>query len=66
MRSMAVNNDVKNAFGKYLKNAKITLEKPDAREPDFLFYDGYSGILNIYRLVNMTILSLPMDKRNNY
>lgn len=46
---MAVNNDVKNAFAKYLKNVKITIEKPDAREPDFLFYDGYNGVLNIYR-----------------
>ena len=48
-RSALVNNDVKNAFEKYLKNVKITFDKPDLREPDFMFYDGQDGVLNIYR-----------------
>lgn len=49
MRSSSVNNDIKNAFEKYLKNVKITYDKPDLREPDFMFYDGQDGVLNIYR-----------------
>lgn len=49
MRSSLVNNDIKNAFEKYLKNVKITYDKPDPREPDFMFYDGQDGVLNIYR-----------------
>lgn len=48
-RSSLINNDVKNAFEKYLKNVKITYDKPDLREPDFMFYDGQDGVLNIYR-----------------
>lgn len=48
-RSSLVNNDLKNAFEKYLKNVKMTYDKPDAREPDFMFYDGQDGVLNIYR-----------------
>lgn len=51
LRSMLVNNDVKNAFEKYLKNVKIIVDKPDIREPDFMFYDGQDGVLNIYRYV---------------
>lgn len=49
MRSSLLNNDIKNAFEKYLKNVKITYDKPDVREPDFMFYDGQDGTLNIYR-----------------
>lgn len=49
MRSSLLNNDVKNAFEKYLKNVKVTHDKPDVREPDFMFYDGQDGVLNIYR-----------------
>lgn len=48
-RSSLLNNDIKNAFEKYLKNVKVTYDKPHAREPDFMFYDGYDGVLNIYR-----------------
>lgn len=49
VRSSLINNDLKNAFEKYLKNVKITYDKPDAREPDFMLYDGHEGVLNVYR-----------------
>lgn len=49
LRSTLVNNDIKNAFDKYLKNVKITYEKPDIREPDFMFYDGQDGTLSVHR-----------------
>ncbi|GAB0088901.1 Nicalin [Sergentomyia squamirostris] len=48
IKSTLQNNDLKNAFNKYLKNVKITYEKPDAREPDFMLYEGQEGLLNIY------------------
>lgn len=50
VRSTQQNNDLKNAFEKYLKNVKITYEKPDAREPDFMLYDDRDGVLNIYNV----------------
>lgn len=49
IRSTLINNDLKNAFEKYLKNVKIIYDKPDAREPDFMLYDGQEGTLNVYR-----------------
>lgn len=49
IRSTQSNNDLKNAFEKYLKNVKVTFDKPDAREPDFMLYDGHEGTLNVYR-----------------
>lgn len=49
IRSTQINNDLKNAFEKYLKNVKITYDKPDVREPDFMLYDGHEGTLNVYR-----------------
>lgn len=48
IRSTQINNDLKNAFEKYLKNVKVTYDKPDAREPDFMLYDGHQGTLNVY------------------
>lgn len=48
-RSTLVNNDLKNAFEKYLKNVKITYDKPDPREPDFMFYEGFEGVLSVHR-----------------
>lgn len=48
VRSSLHNNDLRNAFEKYLKNVKITFDKPDAREPDFMLYDGHQGTLNFY------------------
>lgn len=49
IRSTQINNDLKNAFEKYLKNVKITYDKPDVREPDFMLYDGHEATLNVYR-----------------
>lgn len=49
IKSTQQNNDLKNAFEKYLKNVKVTFEKPDVREPDFMLYDGHDGVLNVYR-----------------
>lgn len=48
IRSTQINNDLKNAFEKYLKNVKITYDKPDPREPDFMLYDSQQGTLNVY------------------
>uniref|UniRef100_A0A7G3AVT5 Nicalin n=1 Tax=Lutzomyia longipalpis TaxID=7200 RepID=A0A7G3AVT5_LUTLO len=48
IKSTLQNNDLKNAFNKYLKNVKQTYEKPDVREPDFMLYEGQEGLLNIY------------------
>ncbi|XP_055637291.1 BOS complex subunit ncln [Toxorhynchites rutilus septentrionalis] len=50
VRSTQQNNDLKNAFEKYLKNVKLTYEKPDAREPDFMLYDDRHAVLNIYNV----------------
>lgn len=48
IRSSLLNNDLRNAFEKYLKNVKITYDKPDAREPDFMLYEGSDAVLNVY------------------
>lgn len=50
MKSALQNKDLKNAFEKYLKNVKIIYEKPDAREPDFMLYEGSGATLNVYRV----------------
>ncbi|KXJ80456.1 hypothetical protein RP20_CCG024930 [Aedes albopictus] len=50
VRSSQHNNDLKNAFEKYLKNVKVSYDKPDAREPDFMLYDERDGLLNIYNV----------------
>lgn len=50
VRSTQQNNDLKYAFEKYLKNVKLTYEKPDAREPDFMLYDDRDAMLNIYNV----------------
>lgn len=44
------NNDIKDGFEKYLKNVKVFYDKPDEREPDFMFYNGINPKLNIYRV----------------
>lgn len=49
IRSILQNNDLKNAFEKYLKNVKVIHEKPDAREPDFMLYTGHEAKLNIHK-----------------
>lgn len=50
VKSAQQNNDLKNAFEKYLKNVKITHDKPDVREPDFMLYDGQEANLYVYRV----------------
>uniref|UniRef100_A0A1I8M2A7 Nicalin n=1 Tax=Musca domestica TaxID=7370 RepID=A0A1I8M2A7_MUSDO len=50
LKSALHNNDLKNAFEKYLKNVKLIYDKPDAREPDFMFYEGAYANLNVYRV----------------
>ncbi|XP_067637931.1 BOS complex subunit ncln isoform X2 [Eurosta solidaginis] len=50
LKSALHNNDLKNAFEKYLKNVKIIYDKPDTRDPDFLFYDGKEARLNVYHV----------------
>lgn len=50
MKSIVQNNDIKDAFEKYLKNVKIYNDKPDAREPEFMFYKDIDAKLNVYRV----------------
>ncbi|EDV99453.1 nicalin-1 [Drosophila grimshawi] len=50
VKSILQNNDIKDGFEKYLKNVKIIYDKPDAREPDFMFYNGIDAKLNVYRV----------------
>lgn len=50
MAPIASSNDLKNAFEKYLKNVKLSHEKPDAREPDFMLFDGQEAKLNVYHV----------------
>lgn len=48
--SIANSNDLKNAFDKYLKNVKLSHDKPEPREPDFMLYDGAEAKLNVYHV----------------
>ena len=48
-KSMSKSHNVKMTFEKYLKNVKMYDEKADARDPEFLFYDGEEAVLNIYK-----------------
>lgn len=50
IKSTLQNNDVKNAFEKYLRNVKVTFDKPDYRDPDFMFYNGPEAQLNIHNV----------------
>ncbi|XP_030379487.1 nicalin [Scaptodrosophila lebanonensis] len=50
VKSVLQNSDIKDGFEKYLKNVKIIYDKPDAREPDFMFYEGHDAKLNVYRV----------------
>lgn len=49
VESMGKSLTVKMAFEKYLKNVKQTYDKPDLREPDFMFYEGDEAKLNVYK-----------------
>lgn len=50
VRSSLQNNDLKNSFEKYLKNVKFLFDKPEARDPDFMLYDGLEATLNVYHV----------------
>ncbi|KAH8400498.1 hypothetical protein KR222_002157, partial [Zaprionus bogoriensis] len=50
LKSILQNNDIKDAFEKYLKNVKIHYDKPDLREPEFMFYNDIDAKLNVYRV----------------
>lgn len=50
IKSLQHNNDLKNAFEKYLKNVKVIYDKPDVREPDFMLYEGQEANLYVYRV----------------
>jgi hypothetical protein len=50
MRSMLKSNNIKLSFEKYLKNVKQFMEKPDPRDPDFMFYEGEEAKLNVYNV----------------
>lgn len=51
MPVIGASNDLKNAFEKYLKNVKVSNDKPDPREPDFMLYDGsQDATLNVYHV----------------
>ncbi|XP_023163429.1 nicalin-1 [Drosophila hydei] len=50
IKAILQNNDIKDGFEKYLKNVKVFYDKPDEREPDFMFYNGINPKLNIYRV----------------
>ena len=42
---------LKDTFTKYLRDVKVTYNTPDKRDPDFLFYDVTSSVMNVYRFV---------------
>lgn len=48
-QSLLKGNNILKTFEKYLKNVKVITEKPDAREPDFMFFDGEEATLNVYK-----------------
>ncbi|EDW58178.1 BOS complex subunit ncln [Drosophila virilis] len=50
LKSILQNNDIRDGFEKYLKNVKIFYDKPDEREPDFMFYNSIDAKLSIYRV----------------
>lgn len=50
IRSQSLNNDIKSSFEKYLKNVKVSFDKPEAREPDYMLYDGQDATLNVYHV----------------
>ncbi|XP_022229191.1 nicalin [Drosophila obscura] len=50
IKSVLHNNDIKDAFEKYLNNVKIIYDKADSRDPDFMFYNENDVKLNVYRV----------------
>lgn len=48
-KSMIKSQNIKMTFDKFLKNVKLYNDKPDPREPEFMFYEGEEAVLNIYK-----------------
>lgn len=48
-RSMSKSQNIKLTFDKFLKNVKVTADKPDVREPEFMLYEGDDAKLNVYK-----------------
>lgn len=51
IKSISKSQNIKMTFEKFLKNVKLYHDKPDAREPDFMFYEGGDAVLNVYKWV---------------
>ena len=49
LRSLSKSQNIKATFDKFLKNVKVTADKPDAREPEFMLYEGNDAKLNVYK-----------------
>ncbi|XP_017786970.1 PREDICTED: nicalin [Nicrophorus vespilloides] len=41
-------SQLKDTFGRYLRDVKITYAIPDKRDPEFVFYDVTQGTMNVY------------------
>lgn len=48
-KSMSKSQNIKMTFDKFLKNVKFYSDKPDPRDPEFMFYEGEEAVLNIYK-----------------
>jgi hypothetical protein len=48
-RTMSKSQNIKMTFDKFLKNVKVTNDKPDQREPEFMLYEGDDAKLNVYK-----------------
>lgn len=46
---MSKSQNIKMTFDKFLKNVKVSADKPDAREPEFMLYEGDDAKLNVYK-----------------
>jgi hypothetical protein len=49
MKSISKSQNIKMTFEKFLRNVKLYYDKPDVREPDFMFYEGEEAVLNVYK-----------------
>lgn len=49
MKSISKSQNIKMTFERFLRNVKLYYDKPDAREPDFMFYEGEEAVLNVYK-----------------
>lgn len=50
IKSATMNNDLLHIFDKYLQNVQLTVNKPTARDPEFMTYTSYHSKLNIYNV----------------